>query len=63
VKITVLHVLIKITFVILQKSYTKKGKAKAAAAKQKALANGKTNGQITHDINQNEVKNEEKKGK
>lgn len=55
---------IKITFVIsIQKSYTKKGKAKAAAAKLKS-ANGKTNGHITHDINHNEVKkDEEKKGK
>lgn len=47
----------------LQKSYSKKGKAKTSA-KQKTVANGKTNGHITHDINQNEVKQvEEKKEK
>lgn len=55
---------IKLYFIIyLQKSYTKKGRAKVAAAKQRAQANG-TNGQITHDVNHNEVKKvEEKKGK
>lgn len=48
--------------VFLQKSYTKKGRARAAA-KQK-LANEKLNGHITHDINHNETKPvEEKKEK
>lgn len=48
--------------VFSQKSYTKKGRARAAA-KQK-LANEKLNGHITHDINHNETKPvEEKKEK
>lgn len=42
-----------------KKSYSKKGKAKAT--KQKAVANGTSNGHITHDINHNEIKKDEKK--
>lgn len=47
------------TTLILQKSYTKKGKARAAAKQR--LANGKSNGHITHDINHNETKPEDEK--
>lgn len=44
---------------LTQKSYTKKGKARAAAKQR--LANGNSNGHITHDINHNETKPEEEK--
>lgn len=44
-----------------QKSYTKKGKARAAAAAKQKAVNGKTNGHITHDINHNETKPEDEK--
>ena len=54
--------LIDVINCLSQKSYTKKGRARAAA-KQK-LANEKLNGHITHDINHNETKPvEEKKEK
>ena len=54
--------LIDVINCLSQKSYTKKGRARAAA-KQK-LANEKLNGHITHDINHNEGKPvEEKKEK